>query len=170
MATLRQVTDDGKNPRLGLETAKQVLPQIENEEKFTEARSELRRFCPTLPTASPRRPARPRTRPKRANWSNWPARRWRWSTIRRICRPRCARTAKATSAGSSISCKAAERGIQQDKDLATAVEKISAAAEKGTRPPPINCKPICCEPIRAWRRIRSSWRPCARSAKKSGSS
>ncbi|MBW8886102.1 MAG: hypothetical protein JF612_15310, partial [Planctomycetia bacterium] len=46
MATLRQVTDDGKNPRLGLETAHQVLPEIEKEEQFGEARSELATILP----------------------------------------------------------------------------------------------------------------------------
>ena len=48
MAALRQVSDDGKNPRQALETAKQILPEIENEEKFSEARGDLSTISPDI--------------------------------------------------------------------------------------------------------------------------
>lgn len=48
MAVLRQVTDAGQNPRLGLETARRVLPQLEAEPAFAETRPELALVLPEL--------------------------------------------------------------------------------------------------------------------------
>jgi hypothetical protein len=48
MAQLRQIADDGRSPRQALTTAQQILPRIEAEEKFGEARSELATILPDI--------------------------------------------------------------------------------------------------------------------------
>lgn len=48
MAAIRQVAEDGQNPRLALQTARQVLPQIEQEPTFAEVRPELALILPEL--------------------------------------------------------------------------------------------------------------------------
>jgi outer membrane protein assembly factor BamB len=131
MAALRQVTDDGKNPRLGLETANQVLPAIEKEEQFSEARPELATILPDIAdgfatdAAEATEPARKADLLKLAGEAlalvNNPA-----------YLPTSLRKEREGHIGRIVDkLKAAERGIQQEKDLAAAVENIAAATEKG---------------------------------------
>jgi outer membrane protein assembly factor BamB len=131
MATLRQIADEGSNPRLSLETAEQILPEIEKEEKFAEARAELSSILPAIAdglasraiqTADPERKLQTVELASRAmalvnNPSYLPSslRQDRESQISRIV----------------DKLKVAERGIQQDKDLAAAVKSITEAAKNG---------------------------------------
>jgi hypothetical protein len=131
MATLRQVTDDGKNPRLGLDTARQVLPEIETEEKFGEARSELATILPDVADGFATQASRAQDSAKKGELVklagdalalvNNPA-----------YLPASLRKDRESHIGRIVDkLKSAERGIQQDKDLVAAVEKIATAVEKG---------------------------------------
>jgi outer membrane protein assembly factor BamB len=131
MATLRQVTDDAKNPRLGLETAEQVLPQIETEEKFSEARSELSTILPDIADGFATQASQAADGARKADLVksagealglvNNPA-----------YLPASLRKDREGHIGRIVDkLKAAERSMQQDKDLAGALEQISAAADKG---------------------------------------
>jgi len=127
MAQLRQVADDGRSPRQALATAQQVLPQIEAEEKFGEARSELATILPDIADSLAVEAAQAdETAGKQQlvkltsdaltlvnNPSYLPAslRKERESRIARII----------------DKLQGAERGIQQDKDLADAIEKIGSS-------------------------------------------
>lgn len=131
MATLRQVSDEGKSPRQALETAKEVLPQIEKEEKFAEARDELATILPDIAEGFATQAGQVSETVKKEelvrlagealalvnNPSYVPA------SLRKEREGRIARTIDKL--------KAAERSIQQNKDLAAAVEKINTSAEKG---------------------------------------
>ncbi len=131
MASLRQVTDDGKNPRVGLETANQVLPAIEKEEKFAEARGELATILPDIAdgfateASQTTEPARKADLLKLAGDAlalvNNPA--YLPASLRKDREGHISRIVDKL--------KAAERGIQQEKDLTAAVENIAAATEKG---------------------------------------
>ena len=74
--------------------------------------------------------SRPRW-PARKSWSSWRARPCSSSTIRPTCRPRCARSARAGLPAILDKLKAAQRSIDQDKDLVAAVGKIKASSRKG---------------------------------------
>jgi outer membrane protein assembly factor BamB len=131
MASLRQVTDDGKNPRLGLETARQVLPQIESEEKFGEARGELATILPDIADGfatlasqaadTSRKEELVKLTGEALALVNNPA--YLPASLRKERESHIARTIDKI--------KVAERSIQQDKDLAAAVSQIAAAADKG---------------------------------------
>jgi outer membrane protein assembly factor BamB len=131
MANLRQVTDTGKNPRVGLEMAKQVLPTIETEEKFAEARSELATILPDIAegfatqAAQTEDPARKSELVKLAGDSlalvNNPA--YLPASLRKDREGRISRIVDKL--------KSAERGIQEEKDLLSTVEGIAKLTEKG---------------------------------------
>jgi outer membrane protein assembly factor BamB len=131
MATLRQVTDDGKNPRLGLETATQVLPHIETEEKFSEARSELATILPDIADGFATQAAQTHDSSRKADLVKSAGE--ALSLVNNPAYlPASLRKDRESQIGRIIDkLKAAERSIQQDKDLAAAVEKITAATEKG---------------------------------------
>jgi outer membrane protein assembly factor BamB len=130
MAQIRQVSDDGKNPRLALQTAKQVLPQIESEPQFSEARAELATILPEIADEFATLASRTEEMVKKEelvklageamelvnNPSYVPA------TLRKEREHRIA--------GVLDKLRLAGRGIQQDKELASALEKISALAAK----------------------------------------
>lgn len=131
MANLRQVTDAGKNPRVGLETAKQILPTIEAEEKFAEARSELATILPDIAegfatqASQTEDAARKNELVKLAGDSmalvNNPA--YLPASLRKDREGHISRIVDKL--------KSAERGIQQEKDLVATVERISKLAAKG---------------------------------------
>lgn len=131
MANLRQVTDTGKNPRVGLETAKQILPQIETEEKFAEARSELATILPEIADGFA----------TQAVQTDDPARKGELTklagdTLTLVNNPAYLPASLRKDREAHISrivdkLKAAERGIQEEKDLATTVEGIGKLTEKG---------------------------------------
>jgi outer membrane protein assembly factor BamB len=131
MATLRQVADDGKNPRLGLDTAKQVLPEIEKEEKFSEARSELAAILPdiadgfatqaTAATDAEKKSELVRLAGEALALVNNPA--YLPASLRKDRETHILRIVDKL--------RAAERGIQQEKELVATIEQIAAAAERG---------------------------------------
>ncbi|MEX2174778.1 MAG: PQQ-binding-like beta-propeller repeat protein [Pirellulaceae bacterium] len=131
MAQLRQVTDDGKNPRQGLQTALTVLPQIETEEKFSEARLELSSILPDIADGFATQASQAQDTAQKEelvglagaalelvnNPSYLPA------SLRKDREPRIAAILEKL--------KIAQRGIEQDKELATVLSKIAAAASVG---------------------------------------
>lgn len=131
MATLRQITDAGNNPRLGLETAQQVLPQIEREEKFSEARPELSSILPTIAEGLATRAQQTDDPPRKQEWVKLAG-----DALALVNNPAYLPASLRQEREGQISrvvdrLKVAERGIQQDKDLARAIETIVAAADKG---------------------------------------
>ena len=172
MARLRQVTDDGKNPRgWAWKRPTRCCRRSRTEEKFAEARSELATILPDIAdgfatqasqTSDPTRKARVgQTRPaRRSHCVNNPA-----------YLPASLRKDREGHIGRIVDkLKAAERGIQQDQDLAAAVENIAAAAEKGNAAGAYELQAgLLPTRIRRWRPIRSWSPPFARSAKRSGS-
>ena len=131
LAELHQVTDGGRTPKQALSKAKELLPTIESEEKFGEARIELSTMLPDIADGFATQAAEAATIEQKqelvklANEAltlvNNPA--YIPATLRRD------RESRITAIIDKL--KAAERGIQQDQDLAAAVAKINEAAEKG---------------------------------------
>jgi outer membrane protein assembly factor BamB len=132
LAQLHQVADGGKNPRLALDTAHQVLPEIEKEQKaFGDARPELASMLPDIADGFATLAGQAAETAKKEelvklagdamqlvnNPSYLPA------TLRKEREGRIADILDKL--------KAAQRSIDQDKDLAAAIGKIKAAAEKG---------------------------------------
>jgi len=131
MATLRQVTDDGKNARIGLETARQVLPQIESEEKFAEARSELATILPEIADGFATQASQTEDGARKTELVKLAG-----EALTLVNNPAYLPTSLRREREGQISrivdkLKSADRGIQQEKDLVATVEKISAATEKG---------------------------------------
>jgi outer membrane protein assembly factor BamB len=132
MASLRQVTDDGQNARVGLDTAQHVLPQIEAEEKFAEARSELATILPDIADNFATQATQTEDVTKKGELVklagdalalvNNPA--YLPASLRKEREGRIGRIVDKL--------KTADRGIQQEKDLAATIEKISGAIEKGS--------------------------------------
>ncbi len=131
MATLRQVTDDGKNPRLGLETAQQVLPEIEKEEQFGEAREELASILPNIADGFAAQAAQAKDSTRKGELVKLAG-----EALTLVNNPAYLPASLRKDRESQIlrivdKLRSAERGIQQDKDLATAVATIGTATEKG---------------------------------------
>jgi outer membrane protein assembly factor BamB len=131
MATLRQVTDDGRNARVGLETARQVLPQIEAEEKFAEARSELATILPDIADGFATQASQTEDATRKTELVKLAG-----DALALVNNPAYLPASLRKEREGHISrivdkLKSADRGIQQEKDLAAAVEKIGAATEKG---------------------------------------
>ncbi len=132
MASLRQVTDDGQNARVGLDTAQHVLPQIEAEEKFAEARSELATILPDIADNFATQATQTEDAQRKSELVklagdalalvNNPA--YLPASLRKEREGRIGRIVDKL--------KTADRGIQQEKDLAATIEKISVAVEKGS--------------------------------------
>lgn len=131
MAQLRQASEEGRNPRQGLATAKTVLPQIEKEEKFSEARLELSTLLPDIALGFATQATQAKdTRQKQElvaladeamqlvnNPSYLPA---------SLRKDREARIATILD-----KLKVAERSIKQDQELVAALGKIAAAEQQG---------------------------------------
>jgi outer membrane protein assembly factor BamB len=131
MATLRQVSDDGRNPRLALDTAKQVLPEIEKEEKFSDARGELAAILPDIADSFATQATQTADATKKSDLVQKAG-----DALTLVNNPAYLPASLRKDRESHIlrvvdKLRSAERGIQQEKDLATTVEKIGAAAEKG---------------------------------------
>lgn len=131
MATLRQVTDDGRNARVGLETAQQMLPQIEAEEKFAEARSELATILPDIADGFATQASQTEDAARKLEFVKLAG-----EALALVNNPTYLPASLRKEREGHISrivdkLKSADRGIQQEKDLATAIEKIGAATEKG---------------------------------------
>jgi outer membrane protein assembly factor BamB len=130
MAQLRQVTDGGQNPRQGLQVAKEVLPQIELEVAFNDARIELSSILPDIADgfavqAAAADTAKKEELVKLANDAmelvNSPT--YIPASLRK---DRAARIA-----GIIDKINLAQRSIDEDKELASAIVKIGEAAQKG---------------------------------------
>jgi outer membrane protein assembly factor BamB len=131
MAQLRQVTDGGKNPRQGLQVAKEVLPQIETEASFNDARIELSSILPDVAdgfaalAGEADSTAKKEELVKLANEAmelvNSPT--YIPASLRK---DRAARIAAIID-----KINVAQRSIDQDKELASAIAKIGEAAQKG---------------------------------------
>lgn len=131
IATLRQITEDGKSPRLGLETAQQVLPQIESEAEFGEARAELATILPSLAEGVA----------SQAVQADDPARKQDWvklatEALALVNNPSYLPASLRKDRENQIArivdqLKVAERGIEQDRRLAETIKAILAAADQG---------------------------------------
>ena len=131
MAKLRQSSQEGKDPRAGLAAAKTILPEIEKEEKFSEARQELSTLLPDIADgfatqATDAKDAKSKEElvglaGEAMELVNTPS--YLPASLRKDREPRIAAILDKL--------KVAERSIQQDKDLVVALGKIDAAEKQG---------------------------------------
>jgi outer membrane protein assembly factor BamB len=131
MAQLRQVSDDGKNPRLALQTAQELLPQIEKDEQFHLARSELSTILPDIADGfaalagqadeTSRKQEFVKLAGEAMDLVNNPT--YLPATLRKEREPRIAAVLDKL--------KVTERSIQRDRDLAAAIDKIKTVTTQG---------------------------------------
>jgi outer membrane protein assembly factor BamB len=131
MATLRQVADDGKNPRLGLEIAKQVLPEIEKEEQFGEARGELATILPDIADGFATQATQTQDAARKGELVKLAS-----EALTLVNNPAYLPASMRKDREGHIlrivdKLRAAERNIQQEQDLVAVVKKIGTATEKG---------------------------------------
>ncbi|MDX1948760.1 MAG: PQQ-binding-like beta-propeller repeat protein [Pirellulaceae bacterium] len=131
MARLRQVTDDGKNPRLGLQTAKSVLPTIENEEKFAEARSELSIILPDITDGFATQAAETEDTGKRIELVKLASDAFELVNNPAYIPASLRKDRENRIAAINDKLKVAQRSIDQDKELAAAIAGIGEAETKG---------------------------------------
>jgi hypothetical protein len=131
MAQLRQVSDDGKNPRLALQTAQQILPQIENEEQFHEARSELSVILPDIADALATQAGLTDDAEKKSDLVGLAHAALELVNNPSLLPASLRREREARIAGVQEKLHVAERGIRQDQDLTAAIAQIKSAAAAG---------------------------------------
>lgn len=131
MAGLRQVTDGGKNPRQGLKTAKELLPQIEVEDKFNEARIELSSILPDIADGFAEEASSAEGMAKKEELVQLANEAMELVNNPSYIPASLRKDREARIAGILDKLKVAERSIDQDKELAVAVGKIAAASEQG---------------------------------------
>jgi hypothetical protein len=131
MAQLRQVTDGGKDPRRGLQTAKEVLPQIESEEKFTEARIELSSILPDIADGFAVQASEASTTAKKEELVALAGEAMELVNNPSYIPASLRKDREARIAGILDKLKLAQRGIDEDKELVNAIGKSGAAAQQG---------------------------------------
>jgi tetratricopeptide (TPR) repeat protein len=131
MAQLRQITDGGKDPRRGLQMAKEVLPQIETEEKFAEARLELSSILPDIADGFAGLAADAATTEKKEELVTLANEAMELVSNPTYIPASLRKDREARIAGILDKLKLAQRGIDEDKELVAAVGKIGAAAQQG---------------------------------------
>lgn len=131
MAQLRQVTDGGKDPRRGLQVAQEVLPQIETEEKFSEARLELSSILPDIADGFAVQAEAAETTAKKEELVKLANDAMAMVNNPTYIPASLRKDREARIAAILDKLKVAQRGIDQDKQLVNAVGQIAAAAEKG---------------------------------------
>ena len=130
MARLRQVTDGGKNPRLGLQTAKQVLPEIEKEEKFNEARIELSTILPDIAGGFATQATDATDTAKREELVKLAEETFTLINNPSYMPASLRKEREGRISGILETLKLAQRSIEQDKDLAAALKKIGEAEDQ----------------------------------------
>ena len=131
MAQIRQVTDKASDPVQGLKAAQQVLPQIEVEtESFNEARTELASILPDIADGFA---TKAKDEPDTAKRVELVAK--TEAAIALVNNPSYIPSSLRKDQEVRISqiiekLDAARRSIDQDRDLQTAVEKMTAAADQ----------------------------------------
>lgn len=130
MAQIRQVSDDGKNPRLALQVAKETLPQIEKEASFPEARAELAVILTDVAEALATQALKADNKSQKAELAKLAG-----EAMALVNNPSYLPAAERKQHERRLvaivdKLKAAQRGILQDEDLAKAIAQIKAALEQ----------------------------------------
>ncbi|HZN32915.1 MAG TPA: PQQ-binding-like beta-propeller repeat protein, partial [Pirellulaceae bacterium] len=132
LAQLHQVTDDGRNPGLALQTAKEVLPEIEKEQKsFGEARPELAAMLPEIADGFASQAERAGETARKEELVKLAGEAMQLVNNPSYLPASLRKEREGRIAAILDKLKAAQRSIDQDKELITAIGKIKGAAEKG---------------------------------------
>jgi outer membrane protein assembly factor BamB len=131
MAELRQTSGDGQNPRQGLTSAKRVLPMIEGEEKFDEARVELATLLPDIADGFATLAAEAKQTAEKEELVGQADEAMKLVNNAVYLPPSLRKERETRIAAILDKLKVAQRSIEQDKDLVIALEKISAAEKRG---------------------------------------
>lgn len=131
MARLRQVADGGKQPRQSLEIAQQVLPQIENEEKFGEARPELASILPDIADGFAIQAAQAADIARKEELVKLAGEALKLINNPSYLPASLRKDRENRIAGILDKLQLAQRSIDQDRDLQTAIGEIRSAAEQG---------------------------------------
>ena len=131
MAQLRQVTDGGKNPRQGLQAAKEVLPQIETEASFNDARIELSSILPDIADGFAGLASEADTTAKKEELVQLANEAMDLVNSPTYIPASLRKDRQARIAGILDKLKLAQRSIDQDKELAAAIAKIDSAGQQG---------------------------------------
>jgi outer membrane protein assembly factor BamB len=127
MSQIRQITDGGKDPRQGLKIAQKVLPTIEGEPEFDEARMELVSILPDITDAFATQAKATENTAKREELVKLAE-----ESLTLVNNPTYLPSSRRKEAENRIvvaldKLKAARRSIDEDKELAATLEKITAA-------------------------------------------
>jgi TolA-binding protein len=131
MAQLRQVSEEGRNPRQGLSAAKTVLPQIEKEEKFAEARLELSTLLPDIADGFATQATEAKERAQKEELVKLAGEAMELVNTPSYLPASLRKDREGRIAAILDKLKLAERSIQQDRDLTEALAKIAAAEQQG---------------------------------------
>ena len=131
MAELRQVTEGGGNPKQGLLTAQRILPEIENEEKFSEARVELAAILPEIADGFASIAAQAKETKQKEALLAQADEALKLVNNTAYLPPSLRKERENKISGILDKLKVAQRSIEQDKDLAAALEKIATAQQQG---------------------------------------
>jgi outer membrane protein assembly factor BamB/TolA-binding protein len=131
MAELRQVTDGGQNPKQGLLTAQRILPEIENEEKFNEARVELAAILPEIADGFASIAGQAKETKQKEDLLAQADEALKLVNNTAYLPPSLRKERENKISAILDKLKVAQRSIEQDKDLAVALEQIATAEGQG---------------------------------------
>jgi tetratricopeptide (TPR) repeat protein len=131
MAELRQVSSDGQNPKQGLTTAKRVLPKIESEEKFDDARVELATLLPDIAEGFATMAAEASDTAQKEALIAQADEAMKLVNNAAYLPPSLRKERETRISAILDKLKVAQRSIEQDKELGITLEKIAAAEKQG---------------------------------------
>jgi hypothetical protein len=131
MAQLHQVSDGGSSARQSLQIAKDILPKIETEEKFGEARIELSGILPDIADGFATEASRAPTTEKKEELVKLANEAMELVNNPSYIPASLRKDREARIAGILDTLQVAQRSIDQDKELLKAIEKIAAAGKQG---------------------------------------
>jgi outer membrane protein assembly factor BamB len=131
MAQLRQASEEGRNPRQGLASAKTVLPQIETEEKFSEARLELSTLLPDIADGFATQATQANETAQKQELVALADEAMQLVNNPSYLPASLRKDREARIAAILDKLKVAERSIKQDQELVAALVKIAAAEQQG---------------------------------------
>jgi outer membrane protein assembly factor BamB/TolA-binding protein len=131
MAQLRQVADGGKQPRQSLEIAREVLPKIEIEEKFGDARPELASILPDIADGFAIQAGQATDVTKKEELVKLAGEAMKLINNPSYLPASLRKDRENRIAGILDKLQVAQRSIDQDRDLQAAIGEIKTAAEDG---------------------------------------
>ncbi len=131
MAQIRSVSDGGKDPAAGLKRAQEVLPQIESEARFSDARVELAQILPGIADGFAQQAQDSQDSDRRAQLVQSTEEAMALVTNPAYIPASLRKDIEGRITSIVDKLKLARRSIDQDQELQAALEKMNAATEAG---------------------------------------